>query len=182
MAEEAAITIVTRMRDEASPKLQKFGQNLEAQAFSAQQLQMSLVAAGSAMAAMGSLMSQLDSPAAKVAGTFLVTAGAIMSTTSAIMLAMPEIKKLIGTLRALAIVQTIVAALTGPVGWARIAIGLGVAAAGAAGIVAMTGGFSRGGGTTVNINTAAVMGNEQQARSLARQIQTKTREDARLGR
>ena len=181
MANEAATTIVLRMKDEASVQMQKFGQTTQAAEIKSLQLNAALTAMGGALTAVGSLLGQLDNPLAKTASTFLMTGGAILMTASAIGTMLPYIRNLITSLRSLAIAQTLVAALTGPVGWARIGIGLGVAAAATAGIIAATGGFG-GGGQTVNINTAAFGGREADARQFAGKVQRFSREGQRLGR
>jgi len=181
MANEAAVTLVLRMQDEASVQMQNFGQTTQQAEIQSLQLNAALTATGGALTAIGSLLGQLDNPLAKTASTFLMTGGAILMTVSAIGTMLPYIKSLIATLRTLAIAQTLVAALSGPVGWAKIGIGLGVAAAATAGIVAATGGFG-GGGTTVNVNTAAFMGRDADARQFAGKVQRFSREGERLGR
>jgi len=181
MAHEAATTIVLRMQDEASVQMQNFGQTTQQAEIQSLQLNAALTAMGGALTAIGSLLGQLENPLAKTASTFLMTGGAILMTVSAIGTMLPYIKNLIATLRTLAIAQAIVAALTGPVGWARIGIGLGVAAAATAGIVAATGGLG-GGGTTVNISAQAFMGSESDARKFSEKVQRFSRESERLGR
>ena len=181
MANEAATTIVLRMQDEASTQMQQFGLSTQQAEIQSIQLNAALTAMGSALTAVGSLLGQLDNPLAKTASTFLMTGGAILSTVAALGTMLPYIKNLITTLRTLAIAQTIIAALSGPVGWTRIGIGLGIAGVATAGIIAMTGGFG-GGGTTVNISTPAFMGSDADARKFASKVQRFSREDARLGR
>jgi len=185
MANEAAVTIVARMRDEASAKMQNLGKTTAKTNITMAETQMTLTAVGSALVGVGALLGKMDNPLAKTASTFLLTAGAIGATAGAIMNMIPYIGKLITWLRSLAIAQTLVAALSGPAGWARIGIGLGIAAAGTAGIVAATGGFGgRGGGTTqvVNINSQAFTGNDAEARKFASKVQRYSREETRLGR
>lgn len=181
MADEAGITIVARMRDEASDKMKVMNQNVQQVQFSQQQLQQALTATGGALTAVGSLMGMVGGEAGKTAAIFVTTAGAILSTVGAIMAALPMLKAMIASLRTMAIVQTLVAALSGPVGWGRIAIGLGIAAAATAGIVALA---NRGGGATTNvsINSQAFVGNQVEARKFGRDIQTIQREETRLGR
>lgn len=182
MANEAATTIVLRMRDEASANMENFGQTTQQAQIQSLQLNAALTATGGALSAMGSLLGQMENPLAKTAATFLQTGGAILMTVAAIGTMLPYIRNLVTALRTLAVAQTIVAALTGPVGWAKIGIGLGVAAAATAGIVGMTGGFSRGAGTTVNINTQAFVGNDANARDFASKVQRFSREADRTGR
>ena len=200
MADEASITIVARMRDEASDKMKVMGQNVQATAFNMQQFQQTLTATGGALTAVGSLMNQLGGEAGKTAAIFVTSAGAIMSTTGAIIAALPMIRSMITTLRGLAIVQALVAALAGPIGWGKLAIGLGLAAGATAGIIALskagssetpaniavatkTAPSSSGGATqTVNFNSQAFTGSQADARKFSRQMQTISREETRLGR
>lgn len=182
MATEAATTIVLRMRDEASDQMATFGQTTQQAEIQSLQLNAALTAMGGALTAVGSLLGQLDSPLAKTASTFMTTGGAILMTVAAISTMLPYIRQMIASLRTLAITQTIVAALTGPAGWARIGIGLGIAAAATAGIVAATGGLQGVGGTTVNIKAEAFMGNEAEARRFAGKVQRFNRGNERIGR
>lgn len=181
---EAAVTIVTRMRDEASQKMKGMGQTMQNTQQQAFQFNLMLTTLGSAMSALGGLLGQIDSPLAKQAQKWFAIGAAVFLSISAISQVINIMKPLIATLRQLAVVQAIVQALSGPGGWLTLGVGLALAGGATAAIVGMTGGFSRGGGgtTNVNINTAAVMGNEQQARELARSIQRFNREDARIGR
>lgn len=184
MADEASITIVARMRDEASQKMKVMGQNVQQTSFSMQQFQTTLTATGSALTAMGSLMNMVGGEAGKTAAIFITTAGAILSTTGAIIAALPMIRSLITTLRSLAIVQALVAALSGPVGWGKLAIGLGLAAGATAGIVALSraGRTEPSGTQVVNFNSQAFAGSQSDARKFSRQMQTIQRQETRIGR
>jgi len=182
MANEAATTIVLRMRDEASDQMATFGQTTQQAEIASLQFNAALTAVGGALTAVGSLLGQLDSPLAKTASTFLTTGGAILMTVAAISTMLPYIRNLITSLRSLAIVQTIVAALSGPIGWAKIGIGLGIAGAATAGIIAMTGGFGGGRNEAVTIQTSAFMGSDADARKFAAKVQRFNRENERLGR
>lgn len=185
MAEEAAVNVVLRMRDEASADLQQVGTTMANTEMQALKMNIALTAMGGALTAVGSLLSQIDSPMAKMAGTFLTTAGAIMMTASAIIVMLPEIRKLVVALRSWAIAQAIVRALSGPAGWVTLGVGLAVAGAATAGIIGMTGGFGGGGGggtTNVNINAGVLMGDETQAKQLSRMVKRNIDEDTRMGR
>ena len=185
MANEAAITIVGRMRDEISDKMGNLASNTKHAEVNMMNFKIGLTAVGSALTATGALINRIDSPLAKNAATWLLTAGALFSTTSAIIAMIPVIRNLITWLRSLAIMQTIVKALSGPIGWAQVGIGLGIAAAGTAaiyGMSAMARGGGTGGGTTVNINSQAFAGNTAEARKFASKIQRYSREETRLGR
>lgn len=183
MANEAATTIVLRMRDEASDDMQRFGQATQQAQIKSLQLNSALTAMGSAFTAVGSLIGQIDSPLAKTASTFLLTGGAILSTVAAIGTMMPFLRGLITSLRSLAIAQVVVQALSGPAGWATVAVGMGVAAAATTGIIAATGGF--GGGRqqpSVIVQTEAFMGSASDARKFAEKTQRYQRESERTGR
>ena len=210
MADEVSTTMVLRMRDEASTQMSAFagttgqasvaaGALGESSQSASSQLvnltstteqatlaglnfQMTLTAVGSALTAVGALVNQLESPTAKMAATWLMTGGAIMTTTSAIIMMIPYIRNLITWLRALAVTQAIVKALSGPVGWAQLGIGLAIAGAATAGIVAMTGGFG-GRTTTVNIQGGPlIMENDAQMRRFASTITEAQRREEKVGR
>lgn len=183
MANEAATTITLRMRDEASAQMQQFGETTTEARIQSLEMTTALTAMGSALTAVGSLINQIDSPAAKMAATFITTAGAIMSTTAAIMMALPYIRQMITWLRNLAVVQSVVAALSGPIGWGKLAIGLGLAAAGTAAVYGMTGGFGGGGRTqVVNVNSQAFAGNEAEARKFGSRINRFGEQEQSIGR
>lgn len=210
MADEVSTVMVLRMRDEASQQMNSFAQTTdqatvatgslsETTAGASSQLtsltttteqatlaslnfQMTLTAVGSALTAVGALVGQLESPTAKMAATWLMTAGAMMTTVSAIIAMLPFIRNLITSLRALAITQAIVKALSGPVGWAQLGIGLAIAGAATAGIYAMTGGFG-GRTTTVNIQGGPlIMENDAQMRRFANEITEAQRREEKVGR
>jgi len=183
MADEAIVTIVARMRDEASPKMSQLGKTTETSQMTMANFRMTLVAVGSALTAVGSLLGKMDNPAAKMASNFLLISGAMTSTVGAIFNMIPMIRQLITWLRTLAITQAIVKSLAGPVGWAQLGIGLGVAAAATAGIVAATGGFGgKQGATIVNINAQAFTGSRADARKFGSQIKQIQVSETRLGR
>ena len=146
MADEASVVIVARMRDEASVGMQKLGATTQKTQFTMQELSSTLTATGSAMAAVGALMSQMDSPMAKTASKFLMIGGAILTTSSAIMTMLPLITKLTASLRSMAIAQTLVHALSGPVGWALLG---GAVVGGGIGIASMSRG-SQGNTSVIN--------------------------------
>lgn len=150
MANEAGVTVVLRMRDEASAQMEHFGDTTQQAQIESLQMNMALTAMGSAMSAVGSLLGQLDNQAAKTASMFLITAGAILTTTSAIIMSFPYILQLIAYLKTLAIAQAVTAALSGPAGW--IALGVAVGAAGGVGIALATRGGGGGGVSMTVVN------------------------------
>jgi hypothetical protein len=189
MANEAAVTMVMRMRDEASPKLKNVGQTMEQTQVKSLQFGLALTTLGSAMGALGGLMGQIDHPMAKMLQNFLMLGSAAILSISAIGQLIPVLKGLTGVTRALAVAKAFLLGLSGPAGWAMLGAGLALGAGAAVAVTAATGGFSGGAGTPagqgnvthVNIN-GPVMGNEQEARQFARKIQSFNREDSRVGR
>lgn len=180
---EAIVTIVMKMRDEASKELQKFGQNVVKNRQALRELATGATTVGVSFIALGSVLKNINNPLAQTVGGVLNLVGGVLAFIGTAGMFISAIGKIVNAMKSLAIIQTIVKALSGPVGWAQIGIGLAVAGAATAGIYAMTrsssGAAPQGG---VTINTTAVMGNQQQARQLARDIQRYNREDARLGR
>lgn len=182
MADEVSTVMVLRMRDEASAQMKNFAGTTEQATLASLDFKMTLTAVGGALTAVGALVNQIDNPTAKLAATFLMTGGAMMTTVSAIISMIPYIRTLITSLRALAITQAIVKALSGPVGWAQLGIGLAIAGAATAGIVAMTGGFG-GGAKTVEIKGGPlIMENDAQMRRFASAITEAQRREAKVGR
>lgn len=166
MANEAGVTMVLRMRDEASGQMEHFGDTTQQTQIEALQMNVALTAMGSAFTAVGSLIGQLDNPVAEMASNFLMVGGAIMTTTSAVIMMLPYLRQLVAQLRNVAIAQAIVRALSGPVGW----IGLGIAAGAAGGIAIAT----RGGGggasqvTVVNNNIQGTVITERELGEITR--------------
>ena len=151
---EAGVTVVLRMRDEASSKMETFGQTTQQTQIKAIQMNAALTAMGSAFTAVGALLGQLDNPMAKVASKFLITGGAILTTTSAVIQMLPYIRQLITHIRTLAIAQGILQALSGPAGW----IGLGIAAGAGVGIAVATRGGGGGGGVSTTVVNNNIQG------------------------
>ncbi len=181
MAQEAATTIVLRMRDEATPKMERFGQTLNTTSMQGLQLTQTMTAMGSALVAIGSLMNQIDNPTAKMAANFFLISGAILSTISAIATALPSIIALIQTLRGLVIVQSILAALSGvglPVILGALAVG-GVVAATVAGL---TSGATQSPRQVIEIRTDSPFLDDAALDRVARRITESQRKDISRGR
>jgi hypothetical protein len=169
MANEAATTVVLRMRDEASAGMETFGRSTTEARLQSLELNSALTAMGSALTAVGSLLNQTDNQLAKNAATFITTAGAILSTAAAIGQTLPYIRQLITQLRTLAIAQAVVKALSGPVGL----IGVGLAAGAAVGVGAAL--ATRGGGG--NVQTTVVNNNVQGSVITERRLGEITRQE-----
>lgn len=124
----ADLLIVARMRDEASQQMERLGDTVSRTEFEALQAQAAFTAMGSALTAVGSLLNQIDDPAAKMAANFISIGGAILATAGAIGIAIPQVLKLVTALKGLVTIQTLLVALTGPLGLAVIAAAIGVTA------------------------------------------------------
>ena len=184
MPDEASITIVARMRDEASDKMKALATNTKATSFSMLQLQTAFASTGSALTGIGSVLNQLGGESTKTASQFIMITGAMLSTGSAILTMLPKIQALIGTLRSLAVTQAIVHAFSGPPGWAALGASAVIAGGATAGIIALSNQGSGGGrvNQVVNINTPAFTGSAADARKFGREMQTIQRAELRLGR
>jgi len=183
MADEVSTVMVLRMRDEASAQMTAFAGTTEQATVASLDFAMTLTAVGGALTAVGALVNQIDDPTAKLAATFIMTGGAILTTTSAIIHMIGPIRNLITWLRSLAVTQALVKALSGPVGWAQLGVGLAIAGAATAGIYAMTGGFGGGRTTTVNIQGGPlVLENDAAMRRFSDQITDAQRREEKVGR
>ncbi|MBU1621826.1 MAG: hypothetical protein KKF27_20790 [Gammaproteobacteria bacterium] len=135
---EAGLAVVVSMRDEASAKMQNFGRTVQQTQINALQMQVAIVAVGSALGQMSSLLSAIDNPLAKTAGRFLNIAAYMIQTSVAMVLIIPKIKDMIVWLRQLAAAQAVVAALSGPAGWAALGVAAAVGAGAYFGLKAMS--------------------------------------------
>lgn len=125
---EAGITAVVRMRDEASDKMERFGKTIQRTGGSIMDFRMAMVAIGGLVSHFAAVLARLDSPVAKTASDFLRTSGYIMMTAGSILYLIPVVQKLIATLRSMAMIQAVLAALSGPKGWASLALAAAVGA------------------------------------------------------
>jgi len=135
---EAGVAVVVSMRDEASAKMQNFGKTMGQTRVEAINFRVAILAVGGVLSQTASLLGQLDDPMAKAASGFLRMSGYAIMTVSSIMLVIPKIKDLITWLQSLAAMQAVVAALSGPVGWASLGIAAAVGAGAYFGTKALT--------------------------------------------
>lgn len=154
MGNEAAVTLVMRMRDETSANLSNFGHTASQTSMQTAALKTNLkgtgdsidefgdradharlpatrfryetIALGAALSSVGNLIGKIDSPAAKMVSNFLQISGTAMITVSSIAHLLPYLSSLAASLRNVAIMQSIVKALSGPAGW--ITLGAGIVA------------------------------------------------------
>ena len=174
---EAAVTLVMRMRDEASAglanfgqtasqstvatstmktslnsatgEMDKFGKTAESARLPASRFRYETIALGAAMSSVGGLIGKINSPAAKMVGNFLQISGAILLTVSSIAHVLPYLSSLVNSLRNVAIMQSIVKALSGPAGWLTLGAGL-VAGVGAGYAISSATSKPSSSGTVIN--------------------------------
>ena len=198
---DAELIMVARMRDEASAGLKNLGtqvKTVEGQtgitAATFKRFVPQIARVGTAALGLGVAFGLIGN---QIGGTV----GKVFMFTGAIASALPALSALVGMLKNVAIVQSVVAALFGRpwVGIAALAVGAtvaaglgglalgkrGAAAAPAVGEMALAGVpttiAGAGGGGNVTINVGALMGDESDAREFARLIQKYNRENTRLG-
>jgi len=194
VANEAIMGIVGTFEDEASAGLRNLGRNVQAISREFRQSVNAIGRFGQAMTNILVLANLLPGSLGQAVNKTLLLATTTVNAVYAVTQLVAIYDKLNKTHRASIALQSILAALTG-VGIGKVA--LGVAAGGAlavgalaladrasSGVTANVPARSSGGGTpsiTV-VNNGVMMGNEADARRLARQIQGFNREDERLGR
>jgi hypothetical protein len=138
MNEEASVAIVARMYDEASPQMQQLAKNTESVQLQGLKTTVALSALGSALSSVGGLLRQIDDPAAKMLSNTLQIASAVVMSATAFARLIPIIVQATSAMRSMAIVQTILKALSGPGGWAMLGIGAAVGIGATAGIMRAT--------------------------------------------
>jgi hypothetical protein len=174
---EAVITMVAKYRDEAAAGLTSLGQNIsnvtsktvqagagaksaggdfnglganiEKAREPATRFRYETIALGAALSSVGSLINHIDSPATKMISNFMEIAGSTILTVSSIAHLLPYLNSLVGSLKNVALWQTIVKALSGPAGW--LMLGGGIIAGVAAGYgISQATSSSNGAGVIVN--------------------------------
>lgn len=166
MADEASVAIVARMTDEASPEMENLGRTMEQTSLKTLDMRMSMLAMGGAMSAVGGLLRQIDNPTAKAASNFLMIASAVMMSAAAIQQLIPIIQQATAAMRSMAIVKGVLAALSGPAGWAMLGAGAAVGVGATYGIMRATGGS--GAGPTQNIYVQGSIISERELSDITR--------------
>lgn len=154
--DEASILIIARMRDEASAEMSGLGTTTRRTQSDMQTFRMTMLTVGSALTSVGALIGRIDSPQAKMASNFFLIAGAVAHTASALTRIIPTITKLTASLRSLALIQSIVSALSGPAGWALLGAGVIAGGIGTAAIMRSSGSSATTNVTNYNIGGSIV--------------------------
>ena len=179
--DEAQIAIVARMRDEASPQMQHLGRTAEVTGQKMITMQQSAMITSSALSSMGSLLRQIDNPLAKTMSNFLMIASAVLMSYSAMVRLIPVIKQVTAALQAQAAVRAVLAALSGPAGWAMLGVGAAVGVGATVGITRAT--RSREEGPTQTIYVQGSIISERELSDIARRniVHTQQRNAGKSG-
>jgi len=138
MGEEASVAIVARMYDETGPGMKQLANNTQEVQLKSINTTVALSALGSAISSVGGLLRQVDNPQAKMLANTLQIASAVIMSATAFSRLIPIIIQATTAMRSMAIVQSILAALSGPGGWAMLGIGAAVGVGATAGIMRAT--------------------------------------------
>jgi len=179
--DEAQIAIVARMRDEASPQMEALGRTTEATSQKMLTMRQSTMFTAGALSSMGSLLRQIDNPLAKTMSNFLGIASAVLMSYSAMIRVIPVIKQVTAALQAQAVVKGVLAALSGPAGWAMLGVGAAVGVGATVGITRAT--RSREEGATQNIYVQGSIISERELSDIARRniVHTQQRNAGKSG-
>ncbi|MCK5642368.1 MAG: hypothetical protein KAJ19_16295 [Gammaproteobacteria bacterium] len=93
---------------------------------------------GASMLAMGAAMKSSSNEMVQMTGNTLTAVGGVMAFVGSTTMFIFSVSKMVESLKQLALWQTITAALGGPAGWAKLAIGAAVVGAGVYGISRLT--------------------------------------------
>ena len=181
MANEAAVTVVMRARDEASTQIKAVGTASVSMGSAMRTALPSIATLGSSLTSLLIVTGALESKTGQYITTTLAIASAVAAAIPGIIAMVQVFKSLNLVMRATIALQAIVLALSG-FGLARLGAALAVGAAAVVGTTAIVNrAQSAGNNVTVNVN-GPMMGNEADARTLARTVQRINREDTRVGR
>jgi len=131
MNESMNVEVLLSMQDNATPQLQNFNRELQTGLVQNKSALREMTAGvgylGSAFLGMGISLKSSNNEAAKAAGGMLTMVGGMMTAVSAAVGFISAIAKMTSALQKLNIVQIIANALSGPGGWAKLAVGAAVA-------------------------------------------------------
>ena len=194
MPNEAVMGIVATFQDQASAGLQATARNVATFSKDFNRGVLAMSRFGQAMTNVLLLTNLLPGSMGKAINQTLILAAATTNAVAALA-QLVKLYQLWNVTQKVSIgLQIVLAALSGPKGW--LAAGAAIAGAGAltaaaigianrageSGVTANVPGRTSGGTTNITINNGVLMGNDADARRLARQIQGFNREDERLGR
>ena len=189
MASEAAVTVVINARGNAAEQMKATGTAAVGMGTAMRTALPSIATLGSSLTSLLIVTGALESKTGQYVTTTLAIASAVAASIPGIVAMVGVFRSLNLVMKATIVLQTVLLALSG-FGLARIGAALAVGAVAVVGTTALVNASQRGGGgggaqgqgNTTFINQGVMMGNEADARRLARQVQQLNREDTRQGR
>jgi hypothetical protein len=136
--ESSSLGILITATDNATPQLKQLGATVSDNRMELRQLAMGVGFLGMQFSMMGMMARQSETAIGKNVGTTLMYVGALMTAFSTSVQFVRSIQQVTAALKGQAVMQALVNALTGPGGWAKLAIGGAIAIGAVAGINAMT--------------------------------------------
>lgn len=142
MPESAELAILLTLQDSATPQLQEFQKTvatttaevksstttISEHSTAIRQLGMGLNYLGATALSAGIALAQTKNSTAQAVGQMLVFSGAIMASVGSAIQLVSSVGRIVRALQELAVMQTIVNALSGPLGWIVIIAAIGAAA------------------------------------------------------
>jgi hypothetical protein len=134
--EQSTLGVLLTCTDNATPQLKQLGATVSDNRMELRQLAMGFL--GMQFSMMGMMARQSETAIGKNVGTTLMYVGALMTALSTAVQFVRSIQQVTAALKGQAVMQALVNALTGPGGWAKLAVGGALAFGAVAGINAMT--------------------------------------------
>jgi hypothetical protein len=136
--EQSTLGVLLTCTDNATPQLKQLGATVSDNRMELRQLAMGVGFLGMQFSMMGMMARQSETAIGKNVGTTLMYVGALMTALSTAVQFVRSIQQVTAALKGQAVMQALVNALTGPGGWAKLAVGGALAFGAVAGINAMT--------------------------------------------
>ncbi len=160
------IDVVMTLDDQATPKLTGFTAAVKQNQTAVSDLAMGATFMGTAFLGMGAAMAEADNVMISSIGNMMSMVGGVMAFVGSTTMFIFAVSKMVESLKQLALWQTITKALSGPKGWAMLAVGAAVAGAGIYTVSQLSGGAKAkaaagGGDTTINVNVAGSVKTER---------------------
>jgi len=160
-----ARVVMTLDDSKATPQLMRFTAAVKQNQTAVSDLAMGATFMGTAFLGMGAALERSDSQMLKSIGNMVNMVGGVMAFVGSTTMFIFAVSKMVESLRQLQIMQIITQALSGPKGWAVLAAGAGVAAAGVYGVSRLTKGAgvpqAAAGPTSVIVNVAGSVTTER---------------------
>jgi len=160
------LDVVMTLEDRATPKLSRFTTAIKNNQTAVSDMAMGATFLGTAMLGLGTALEKSNNELAKSMSGMLKMVGGIISFAGGAVYFIYMVSKMVEGLKQLAIWQTITSALSGPAGWAKLGVGLGVAAGVGYGVSRLASGGGApaqpSGPTNINLNVAGSVVTERE--------------------